>query len=760
MTPFSYHEDMCGFSRWIFGIAFLAMPGTLFAQDRVTESRDGATVTLPADEADLAKAFLDMATVWKKAFGEAKYTDALREYLTNPKAAENSQRHIAEFLGIEGGPDPAIRKDWEDVTARRDRTIASWEAWETGFTTMNFWTRAEAEAHRERDHLVFPDTIIQVRDDGAGFQIWPGFLTFPVDLDALPDPDEVAPLQLDFVLAYSPGTRPGAIARQYHDLLNPAITDGSKGAVIRSAAEIYEDMTREVMEKALARHVVSGASGAFFREGISLGFRGSLNERIDPERSRARLFGERLRSILRRQWQVPLPDLEQRIRDTTPWPADTDGYAEETTREIAMAMMFTSLKNAGPNLNSWIQEQEDPLDAEAFSERLQVATGNESWEQIFQRYCGRLADQFSAAFAPDEKSDEGEQLSGIELTWPRATAGRVEVVHPPDLAETADLAAIKVDVLLDEWNEQKPAQHAPKFNDAHLAYLHTHGLEPRARSAEEWQDLFSRLAGSGLASLRIRLWFTEDLVAELEKGNEIPGVEVNRETGDVTITTTLEMQKRLRIDSDGDSETDEGEPLSSILIPFPREEARILASEYEANVIEKQCREALETLYREIRTENTEEERFFVLASGVIGETLIRQIIASKDREWFVVGLTNWLAIQLTDEAYGEGAGQRVFAKRWPPIVNDAQRESVDLTRWTSDLTEKESGLDEAAHVYFATRAMSSALEGKDATFVKRFLDEIRKTPRKRAHLGTVYRAYKAVGGGNLKAHAQKVTKP
>ena len=104
----------------------------------------------------------------------------------------------------------------------------------------------------------------------------------------------------------------------------------------------------------------------------------------------------------------------------------------------------------------------------------------------------------------------------------------------------------------------------------------------------------------------------------------------------------------------------------------------------------------------------------------------------------------------------------RVFEHRWPSKVNEPKRGEVDLTRWPGEEAsseEKEETASEATYAYFATLAMTTALEGKDPAFVKKFLDEIRKTPRKRAHLGTVYQAYNTVGGGNLKKIAQDATR-
>jgi hypothetical protein len=51
---------------------------------------------------------------------------------------------------------------------------------------------------------------------------------------------------------------------------------------------------------------------------------------------------------------------------------------------------------------------------------------------------------------------------------------------------------------------------------------------------------------------------------------------------------------------------------------------------------------------------------------------------------------------------------------------------------------------------------MASAQGGRDAGFVNRFLDEIRKVPLKRTNINTVHNAYSTAAGDDLKAHVRK----
>ena len=735
--------------------AFVFLASSAPAQERVTRELDGAKVTLPAEEADLADSLLKFSKVWQDAMQKGVLSKAFRGYLMDPKAAQNTQRRVADHLGISGDEDNLIRQDWEESVKLAERAINAWVSWEKGFDTIHFWTKAEAEKFRQHDRLVFQDTEVQVRDDGAGFRMRPGFLPEPIDLDTLPAPEAVAPHRLDFVLAYPIGATPGEITKQYNELLNRTITDQSKGVVAVPAGEIYDEMYRRIFERALERHLVSDAEGRFFRRGLSLAYSAARNDQVEPERGRKQLFGKRLMQIANRESEQSIADLGKRINETSPWPTESDGHPEKATREVALAMVFLSLKNGGNSLDGWIQKQETTLDARAFSDRLAEASSDEGWESVFRDYCGALADQFIAALSDKTTTELDATLSVIEEAWPRVVSGRVEVIHPLELTETAQLTAERVDALLAGYVESPGDAYVPKLSADQRQWLSDHGFPIPDEAAESWTEIYQRAALGGISRLRVRLWFIDEAQAALNAGQTIPGFTVDPETQQVTISDTLGVQRVYQIGSDTKSANFDN-PVSSLIVPIPRDEAAILSPERQALAVENHCRKQLDRLFTMARTGENDEERFFLVASYVAGEFLLREVIASRNREWFVIGLSNWIGMQLTDLEFGPGAGRRVFESRWPPEKNEPMRDQIDLMKWESS-TDGESGPLDAENAYFATLAIQSALEGKDADFTKHFIEEIQKTPWKRTHLGTVIRAYRTVGGGDLKRHAQTV---
>lgn len=418
------------------------------------------------------------------------------------------------------------------------------------------------------------------------------------------------------------------------------------------------------------------------------------------------------------------------------------------------ADLFSSLKSGGDTLDGWLREQDAQFDARAFSDRLAQASGEGSWENTFRSYCGSLADQFATALGETTEGESDPNLSATEEFWPRIVSGRVEVIHSPALAETARTTAGKIDALLDEYSLASETANIPRLSAKHRQWLTDRGFPVPDESAESWTEIYRRAALGGISRLRIRFWFIDEAQAALNAGEAIPGFAVDADTRQVKISHTLGVQRVYQVGSDPGSANFDN-PVSSLIVPFPREKAAVTSSDRQVQFAEEHCRELLDRLFTKARAGESPEERFFLVASFVAGEFLLRDVIASENREWFVIGLSHWIAMQLTDLEFGPGAGRRVFESRWPHEKNEPDRARVDLMKWASPTDTREDPLS-AQNVYFATLAMHSALEEKETAFLKRWIQEIQKTPYRRTHLGTVVHAYEAVGGGNLRSHARK----
>jgi hypothetical protein len=158
-----------------------------------------------------------------------------------------------------------------------------------------------------------------------------------------------------------------------------------------------------------------------------------------------------------------------------------------------------------------------------------------------------------------------------------------------------------------------------------------------------------------------------------------------------------------------------------------------------------------------------QEQAWFMMAHQVTETAITNTVIKSADRRWFCDGLASWIAMQDVDRRFGPGKGTETFAKTYDAAEMRKHAAKVDLLAWPPDEVVK-SGLrpeveNPYAHSYFATLVMEKACEGQGPDFVKKWLDEIRKTPLNRANAGTVLAAYQKLTGQDLKSIVGEVVK-
>jgi len=158
----------------------------------------------------------------------------------------------------------------------------------------------------------------------------------------------------------------------------------------------------------------------------------------------------------------------------------------------------------------------------------------------------------------------------------------------------------------------------------------------------------------------------------------------------------------------------------------------------------------------------TERQMFFVIVHEVVEGDLIQKMIASQDRRWFCDGLANLIAIRESDRRYGEGTGMEIFGKLFAEEKVRPLAEFVDLAGWKAlerqDASAAEVEGVQAAHYFYATKALLKACEGKDRKFIHDWIQEIQKTKWLRTNSDTVVNAYRETGGsGDLYEILKKV---
>ncbi|MEM7011869.1 MAG: hypothetical protein AAF585_10335 [Verrucomicrobiota bacterium] len=736
------------------GFVFSAAAGLTQDQPRIERVSDGVRVTLPADEEDLAGPFLKLAKTWRNSIRkEPSPEDTLRSYVMNPQAAVNLMNKIADFVGLDE-PDDAMREDWKAASAKAERAIECWRAWELGFHDLNLWTRTEAEQFRQRDRFVFGGDVTAKQVEGR-FELYlrPGFLPARVELDSLPESADVKGSQLDFVLSYRPGSTLGEIAKPFEEAIVDALSNPETYVAADPARDIFAAMEWEVCRKSIARHIVTGDDASPFQDAIALAFCASLAERYDPGNGRSEYFGQLIRSAVEEEWGVSRKDLADRLLFMNVRASEDDGSMERNARRAALAMCFLSLENAGDSLNAWLKQPGKPLDFAAFEERLETAAGENGFEASFKAKCAGIArlllDSDRAARLAEAATEE-PGLSIHERTWPRVVAGRVTVSHPPSLEETVKLAAVKMNEVLTELRNERRPKVRP-IEDQHLDVLREYGLAPTEEIASRWETVMNAAMLGQLDSVTARVWQGARIEGVLREGGEIPDARYDPETGEFSADGRLSSTYNINELGEVTKEAN-----SAVIVVAPTSLA-FEPTEKQADEITRSFRSLLTGLLEMTDGARNEETWFFFAVHEVAEEALVRDVIRSADRRWFCDGIANWLSMRVCDEVFGDSAGRRIFDQAYPAEPHERVRGEVDLLSWPA-AEDAESTPNETAHYYFATLAIEKALEGRNAEWIRDFVAKIKETPFKRANMESVYEAYrKQSGGENLQAIAEQV---
>jgi hypothetical protein len=145
------------------------------------------------------------------------------------------------------------------------------------------------------------------------------------------------------------------------------------------------------------------------------------------------------------------------------------------------------------------------------------------------------------------------------------------------------------------------------------------------------------------------------------------------------------------------------------------------------------------------------------LAQIVIHETteagIVDHFLGSADRRWFCEGTANYVAWSLARNRAGLDFARTVYDLDWNLAHFAKFQLQIDLQKWPAAERQPEKDAASqlsAAHYAFATRAIVTMAQTYGEDIVPRLLREIGKTPRSKASMKTVAKAYEKVTKAKL----------
>jgi hypothetical protein len=383
---------------------------------------------------------------------------------------------------------------------------------------------------------------------------------------------------------------------------------------------------------------------------------------------------------------------------------------------------------------------------------------------------------------------QSAKFGALTITFPPELKAAVEIVGP-EYAKVLATAREAMEALC-----KKTPPVAAEVADADSAALRAYGIEPDADMLRQLAVMLGgtmegpHLARWFVSGDRMQIWLKEDILAFVKGGGAVPDFTLAPDGEGITWTVRfalsgniLDSKKMVSSHADALAEvTKRLDAMPHPVYPIVLKRGSLPEKLDDPAAVAAAIRAGERELFGSMRTadQNPEkasgiiasfiprfgqEQGWFLVAHEVAESAIVNDVIASADRRWFCDGLANWIAIHDVDRRFGAGKGAEVFAKYYDATELRKHAVKVDLLAWpTAEAVEDGSRPDvenPMAHYYFATLVIEKACEGRDAKFVKSWLDEIRQTPLNRANNRTVLAAYRKLTGNDLKDIIGEVVK-
>lgn len=291
------------------------------------------------------------------------------------------------------------------------------------------------------------------------------------------------------------------------------------------------------------------------------------------------------------------------------------------------------------------------------------------------------------------------------------------------------------------------------------------GLDQPIEKMESFYDMFLRMHGSVqmLAPKelpkRFSLWRRTELVARINAGEQVAGF-----SKDVTGGLVFAVNFDFDISASGPAGQSPADRLKewwskqSCPIPISAEAGRTPAEEVSAGL-----ETMMHRMFTEVRERIPESERLMVF--NILHETaeagVVWHYLTSSDRRWFCDGVANYVAWKVIEAEIGATDALAYYDLPSELLKYQGEAARVDLTAWPAveDLEKLKypAGLD-AANYAFATKVIADICAKHGDEFLPKLFKEIGKTPREKATMDTVYRAYKRLTREDLHSYLPKPT--
>lgn len=797
-------------SAWS-SLASLLLAGSPVAAQtfpRDTAEWQGISLHYPKDDADLVDRLKPALSDYrqKRQAAAREEAEALAAEFDAPQVKEGLRQRLTAVLG-RGKLSERFDEYYAAARARHVERVEAWRQWSGDVREVHFWNLRETAAFQVPrppgetggpPSFSFPD--ISYAEQGRNFEIKAPLSVLSGMRDGFwrGPPEKPAAMRLDLPLFYKPGEPEEQIVQYPRALLaelpaqqrNLAARLGGEGLQPRfieelAAAEIRGIFFRDTPEEAAL--VEAAARYATFVIYLTL-------EGQEKAARRAGAFFHIANSTDAAPDGTPLAEefLRRRPMENLSTPLSPPLLEGWRITLLAFSFLEASQKLGTPFFHRLSSQDrvlpEGGLDAAGLVAALDGIEGKEglfssllaetqkaSGEQ-FQKMIAAARIKAPPSDPPPSTAASQDRLSdtfdGLSITYPKELKEAVAVIGP-EFGRLHAAAQPRLRALAGGPEDLVILE----AKDEDLATLRKHGLEGSLKILRSFatnsamftngRAISARILGGG----RMQIWFKEDIRADLKAGRPVAEFELDADGEGVTYQYGAKFDLKDSLDTK-ESLWRKITAMESPNYPIVLIRAKVADRLGDADFLAGQIRENETSLTKSLRQlidtpENelapgklpvrlmSPEMAWFLAMHETAEVAIIQTVIQSADRRWFCDGVANWLALRDVERRFGPGKGREAFLEAYDEAKMKARAAEVSLLEWPT-VEDENSGAkpaveDSTPHYYFATQVIEKAVEGQGDDFVKRWLEEIRRTPLQRTNASTVIAAYDKLTDRSLK---------
>jgi hypothetical protein len=761
--------------------------GTTEEETRVIE---GIPVTFPADQDDLLPYLPPLIRQYREERTAAAQAEAaaIREVVTEE---ENTIANVVKSLLPIRELSDAFSANYGQALTELQSVIDGWESWSGHLDQVHLYNRASASPfwNEQTKVLDFGEIRYSFPEQGdVNLAILPPFIArIGAGVDKLKtDTKTERGFRWDMGLYAPPGVSAEIVAGDLARLF-PVLTNLQQEVAKQLGTKwIRYFLIEQMLRKEIAFHYFDSSPGnRHLIEGLARLYLFGFLNKVEPDRMNILLPNLVHFPVVAGFPQNNFENVEA-LDPLAPVPSESATIAN---RVLMLGLLKSSQTMEGDLFPLQLFEAknlpvpEGGFDPVSFAGAVRGAYPNpdSSFAEAAREIAVLMRNNAPVRAPKKEPAAELKRTSDFPESYQNFTFGELTITAPTSLADAISelgpgwsAGLKKTAEILRKRFDRKPVPAIP-FGPEDYAGLRRYGVEAGQPDVEAWllQTAVTNNVEQAFAHLfdgnEIEIWFKDDLVDSLKLSGNTELFDWDETTEKVTANFSFAIPAELFRGATVEELLERYDEIKAPVFPIvitdnevaggTREEklAAIREGDY---LIEKLISGAGELSPGELAGTPTrlldDKQTFFVVVHEVVEGYLIREVIGSPDRRWFCDGLANWIAMQECDRRFGPGTGKEVMHRMFPPDVSDSLKRKVNLLSWTtlenqSDPVSTAKGL-EGAYYDFAKRAMEEALAGKDSDFVRKWLEEIRKTRWIRTHAGTVIDAYHRISEGDLKA--------